>query len=525
MKKHFLLAFAVSASMMAYAYDGEETINGIRYAYDNSTMTAEVKANPEAPGGAYSGDMVIPSEVAISQPDAKYKVTSIAFGAFTNAKMTSLTLPETLTSFGKYSFDGCAVPELVVPNSVVSIGNNAFDGADIKKITLGSGLVDIAGNAFKGCTTLTNVISLGTTPPGISGNTFPAAIKANITLQVPASSVSTYKTATNWSGFKAYLPIGLVNVDGIWYQLNDTDKTAMVMSPYRLNVDKYSGDLNIKDKISSGGVDYTVTEIEPECFYLCPATAINLPETIIKIGWESYYDLQLIDNYVIPNSVNVIEDGVFYYNGMKTITLGSGLQTIGYNAFEGCENLTDVYSLASVPATITNTTFTAAVKANTTLHVPYGTVEIYKNAPNWNGFKNYVEMDPPAVEVTGISLDRTEFTGAPGTSFTLVATVMPENATDKTVTWTSSNDAVATVADGVVSLVAYGTAVITASCGEYSATCTVTVDSTDGVENIEATDNAEVRYFNLQGVEISGPAQGQLVIERKGGKVRKVIVR
>ena len=58
---------------------------------------------------------------------------------------------------------------------------------------------------------------------------------------------------------------------------------------------------------------------------------------------------------------------------------------------------------------------------------------------------------------------------------TLTASVYPENATDKTVTWASSNTSVATVVDGLVTAVREGTATITASCGGKSATCAVTV--------------------------------------------------
>ena len=57
----------------------------------------------------------------------------------------------------------------------------------------------------------------------------------------------------------------------------------------------------------------------------------------------------------------------------------------------------------------------------------------------------------------------------------LTATVLPENATDRTVTWTSSNPNTATVADGVVTAVGEGTARITAQAGNKTASCTVNV--------------------------------------------------
>mgnify|MGYP002615224558 CR=1 FL=1 len=106
------------------------------------------------------------------------------------------------------------------------------------------------------------------------------------------------------------------------------------------------------------------------------------------------------------------------------------------------------------------------------------------------------------IEVTGITLDETEIFGAPGNTQQLTATVMPEDATDKTVTWTSSDEAVATVdADGLVTFVADGEAVITAACGEFTATCTVKV-LTNGIALIPADMRNEARVYTLQGVEV-----------------------
>ena len=81
------------------------------------------------------------------------------------------------------------------------------------------------------------------------------------------------------------------------------------------------------------------------------------------------------------------------------------------------------------------------------------------------------------VPVTGVTLDKNTLALFTGESATLTATVAPENATDKTVTWTSDNEKIATVADGKVTAVASGTANITVTTtdGSKTATCAVTV--------------------------------------------------
>lgn len=80
------------------------------------------------------------------------------------------------------------------------------------------------------------------------------------------------------------------------------------------------------------------------------------------------------------------------------------------------------------------------------------------------------------VAVTSVSLNKTTLTLTKGGSETLTAMVLPSNATDKTVTWTTSNSAVASVdASGKVTAVAGGSATITAAAGSKTATCEVTV--------------------------------------------------
>ena len=82
-----------------------------------------------------------------------------------------------------------------------------------------------------------------------------------------------------------------------------------------------------------------------------------------------------------------------------------------------------------------------------------------------------------AVPVTGVTLDKETMNLTAGSTGTLTATITPENATNKNLTWTSDNEAVVAVSDGVVSAVAAGTANITVMTvdGGKTATCVVTV--------------------------------------------------
>ena len=87
------------------------------------------------------------------------------------------------------------------------------------------------------------------------------------------------------------------------------------------------------------------------------------------------------------------------------------------------------------------------------------------------------DVEVEKVPATGITLDKTSVTLYSNTTpntVTLTATVQPNNTTD-TVVWSSSDENVATVNNGVVSAVANGTATITAKAGDQTATCTVTV--------------------------------------------------
>ena len=90
--------------------------------------------------------------------------------------------------------------------------------------------------------------------------------------------------------------------------------------------------------------------------------------------------------------------------------------------------------------------------------------------------------------VESITLDQTTATVKVGRTITLTAAVSPDNASDPAITWASSDEKIATVADGVVTAVAIGEVKISAKAGEKTATCAVTVKALDPIDDISLKD-------------------------------------
>ena len=112
-----------------------------------------------------------------------------------------------------------------------------------------------------------------------------------------------------------------------------------------------------------------------------------------------------------------------------------------------------------------------------------------------------ITVKEKVINVTGIALNKTSLSLTEGEEFTLEATVTPDNATNKDVTWTSDNEAVAIVsAEGVVKALRAGTASITATTVDQGklASCAVTIKEKTVVVTGEAT-NISCRNARLSG--------------------------
>ncbi|WP_051330745.1 Ig-like domain-containing protein [Aneurinibacillus terranovensis] len=179
-----------------------------------------------------------------------------------------------------------------------------------------------------------------------------------------------------------------------------------------------------------------------------------------------------ITNPVTINVVSIPVTGVSLNKTSTTITVGNSEQL---TATVSPANATD----SSVTWKSDNLSIATVDSSGNVTAVAPGTATITVTTNDGNKTASCtVTVVSPVIHVTGVTLNKTSTTINAGNSEQLTATVTPANATDPSVTWTSSNPSVATVdSNGIVKGISGGTAIITVTTndGNLTATCTVTV--------------------------------------------------
>lgn len=122
-----------------------------------------------------------------------------------NANLTHVVLPNSLRRIGENAFyhQSKMCEKIVFPEDLVFIGKSAFSGcSQIPSIELPSTLQMIGQTAFSGCSNLSNIICNAVEPPSVMSGAFDGVAKDNFTVEVPAQSVTRYKTESGWSDFR-----------------------------------------------------------------------------------------------------------------------------------------------------------------------------------------------------------------------------------------------------------------------------------------------------------------------------------
>lgn len=186
----------------------------------------------------------------------------------------------------------------------------------------------------------------------------------------------------------------------------------------------------------------------------------------------------LVDKrFVIKFPVAVSSVTIYGYNSSS----GRTLNKVQTSASMAKNSYTDITNSSNKNTATSTPNYNYTFSANWTTAIEAGTYIWFEFSNSCNFYQiSYTTPDgggSSTVAVTGVTLNKTATSIEQGQTETLTATVQPNNATNQNISWSSSDESVAKVADGVVTALNAGTATITVTTedGNKTATCNVTV--------------------------------------------------
>ena len=444
----------------------------------------EVEANEAADGFNYeirnggasiTGYTGSSSVVVIPEELGGFKVLAIGSSAFRgNSALTEVVIPDTVTSIGGLVFQNCVnLRKVTLSKRLKTMGASAFGNcASLTEIEIPKSLTEVTSidltGCFEGCGKLSKVtFEEGTTQvvPKLFRN-----CPGLTSIEIPESVTSI--------GYNAFSGSALEEIT-----FHDGLQT--------IGKDAFSG-----TKLTSMKLPDTVTTIGAMAFQNCNLLqTVELSAKLETLGSSAFKNCGTLTSIVIPKSLKKISSSYSPFEGcanlsdvtfeagitqipaylfrnctgFTTITLPTGVTSIGSNAFASSA-LEEII----IPATVTTIGY-GAFSGITYLTIKGSAGSVAETFAEENNY-TFVNIGTP---VASITLEPSSVSLEPKQTVQLVASVTPDAATNKALTWSSSDQGVASVdTNGLVTANKSGKATIQAEAADGSgvyATCEVTV--------------------------------------------------
>ncbi|MGN0207933.1 MAG: leucine-rich repeat protein, partial [Paludibacteraceae bacterium] len=316
---------------------------------------------------------------SLSLPNGLTSIGSYAFYKCTN--LTTVTIPTTVTSICDYAFSYCPLNTISIPNSVTTIGSAAFyENKAVTSVTIGSGVTYIGYNTFsvddswwlQENNQLTKTIYTG----DLAGW---CAIRFGSFYANPAArSKNLYINDVLVND--AVVPANVTKIGDYAFCNNKALHTLTISN----GVDSIGRSaFSCCDWITKLVLPESLKSIGQEAFSYCWMDSVTIPSQIKTIERSTFSDCPALKSVTIPEGVTTISDYAFSScTNLTSITIPSTVTQIGYDAFNSCQQ---VYLKGTVPPTITDITF----NEQASISVPCSAMSAYNAADVWQYMNLY----------------------------------------------------------------------------------------------------------------------------------------
>ena len=279
--------------------------------------------------------------------------TDIVIGIYNNRDVTTI---------GYSAFSGCySLTSIELPDSLTTIVNGAFYNCSLTSIVIPEGVTTIGYGAFRECPSLTIYCEVAEKPDGWSDSWNQSGCRVAWGCQVTGDGF-VYETTNNSISIQGY--IGLDNnvviptvIDG--KNVTTIGDRAFHSCPSLTNIVIPKGVTTIGDSafswchsLKSIELPDSLTAIGGNAFYCCTSlTGIVIPEGVTTIGYSAFSGCTSLTSIELPDSLTTIGDYAFSdCESLTSIVIHEGVTTIGDEAFYGCYWLTIYCEVAEKPS-------------------------------------------------------------------------------------------------------------------------------------------------------------------------------